>query len=306
MDTGSYAQIIQGKGEKLKFVLGKRFAAYLTMSRLSNIPTVCSNCLVGISLAGGCGIDMIFFVLSALFCYYIAGMFLNDAYDARWDAQNRPERPIPQGMVSTKKAFQIAWSLLFLSNIFALCGSILNDSLSYKIAIWCFILTSSIFLYNKFHKKYIYSPLLMALCRVCVYCIAAFMIQATTPGGLYAYSAVLGSYILGISYIARQETAVKLVYRWPLLFLFFPVVYTLPIDPFSFFLWLSFLGYVLYCSYGIMKKNGQIALYVGLLIAGISLLDSLILLSLGAIFFALISIICFFLTIIFHRIIPGT
>ena len=71
----------------------------LRLGRVSNLPTVWTNTLAGIVLAGGriercphrCPL------LVALSLFYIAGMYLNDAFDAGIDARERPERPIPVG-----------------------------------------------------------------------------------------------------------------------------------------------------------------------------------------------------------------
>ncbi|MBD5656399.1 MAG: UbiA family prenyltransferase, partial [Candidatus Eremiobacteraeota bacterium] len=78
---------------------GLTWRVALRLGRVSNLPTVWSNVLAGVVLAGrpasGAGI-----VALALGCalLYVGGMLLNDAFDHPLDARERPERPIPAGI----------------------------------------------------------------------------------------------------------------------------------------------------------------------------------------------------------------
>ncbi len=71
------------------------------LARVSNLPTVWTNVLVGNRVGRRAhhrhGRLCLAIAVSLL---YMAGMYLNDAFDARWDAQHRPERPIPAGDVT--------------------------------------------------------------------------------------------------------------------------------------------------------------------------------------------------------------
>ena len=68
----------------------------LQLGRVSNLPTVWTNALAGIVLAGGQP-----WTASALLAgiglslLYVSGMYLNDAFDRDIDAKDRPSRPIP-------------------------------------------------------------------------------------------------------------------------------------------------------------------------------------------------------------------
>ena len=71
-----------------------RLRALLVLGRVSNLPTVWSNCLAGWLLGGGGNSALKFAALCAgTTCLYIGGMFLNDAFDADFDRQHRQERP---------------------------------------------------------------------------------------------------------------------------------------------------------------------------------------------------------------------
>jgi len=87
--------------------------ALLTLSRVSHLPTVWSNCLAGWWLGGGREITRncrcCFFGVSSL---YLGGMFLNDAFDADFDRQRRAERPIPSDVISLQAVWR--WGLAWL------------------------------------------------------------------------------------------------------------------------------------------------------------------------------------------------
>ena len=72
----------------------------LVLGRVSNLPTVWSNCLCGWLLAGGGSWSRLLLLCLATSLLYIGGMYLNDAFDASFDRQHRRQRPIPSGAVS--------------------------------------------------------------------------------------------------------------------------------------------------------------------------------------------------------------
>ena len=79
----------------------------LKLGRVSNLPTVWTNVLAGMVLSGAepsAGVVLSVGVAASLL--YVAGMFLNDAFDHRWDAEHRIERPIPMGEVAARAVFR--------------------------------------------------------------------------------------------------------------------------------------------------------------------------------------------------------
>ena len=85
----------------------------LRLGRISNLPTVWTNTLVGVTLAGSPPFDMrVFVLLVALSLFYIGGMFLNDAFDREFDARTRPDRPIPAGQVTAGTVFGSGFGML--------------------------------------------------------------------------------------------------------------------------------------------------------------------------------------------------
>ena len=90
----------------------RQLRTLVILGRVSNLPTVWSNCLVGWLLGGGenyANLPWLFFGVSAL---YLGGMFLNDAFDVDFDRQHRPERPIPSRAISLPAVW--GWGLAWL------------------------------------------------------------------------------------------------------------------------------------------------------------------------------------------------
>ena len=104
--------------------------AALELGRVSNLPTVWTNVLAGIVLSGGGGSPgLIASVILALTLFYVGGMFLNDAFDRKIDARERPGRPIPSGRVSASAVF--FWGFGMLGG-----GLLLLLAAGYVIAGW--------------------------------------------------------------------------------------------------------------------------------------------------------------------------
>src|SRR5262245_57020932 len=91
-----------------------RLRPFLILGRVSNLPTVWTNCLAGWLLGGaGSWCDWLRLCVGASLLY-IAGMFLNDAFDAEFDRQRRRGRPIPSGQVEERTVWIAGTSLLAL------------------------------------------------------------------------------------------------------------------------------------------------------------------------------------------------
>ena len=88
-----------------------RLRPWLELARISNLPTVFTNVSVGTAVGVAHAHDGFFrwnmfgWTCLSVSLLYIAGMILNDAVDAKIDARERPDRPIPSGRVSRRAAF---------------------------------------------------------------------------------------------------------------------------------------------------------------------------------------------------------
>src|SRR5262249_55417019 len=103
--------------------------------------------------------------------------------------------------------------------------------------------------YDAVHKRDPLSPLVMGLCRVLTYVIAAVAVAGPLPGRVVAGSAVLLSYLIGLTYVAKQETLAEYRNLWPLAFLFAPFAYGAPFvvqNSAAALIYLAFLAWVAY------------------------------------------------------------
>jgi hypothetical protein len=195
----------------------------LVLGRVSNVPTVCSNCLAGWLLGGGGDWPRFILLCAGATLLYIGGMYLNDAFDAEFDAQHRRERPIPSGAITAKAVWQIGFLLL-------IGGIALLVPLGFASIVLSILLAISILLYDAVHKLVTFSPLLMAFCRFLLYLTAA---SASADGvtGLAVWSALaLACYIVGLSYLARKEATGVVIQRWPQFLLAVPVLLAIVVN----------------------------------------------------------------------------
>jgi len=77
---------------------------WLTLGRVSNLPTVWANVLAGFALAATPEASLqgavVFMAMLALTAAYLGGMLLNDVCDINFDKKHKPTRPIANGDVS--------------------------------------------------------------------------------------------------------------------------------------------------------------------------------------------------------------
>src|SRR2546426_1905685 len=197
-----------------------RLRTLLVLGRASNLPTVWSNCLAGWLLGGGGSAHRLELLGFGATFLYLGGMYLNDAFDAQFDRQHRPERPIPSGAIRRSAVW--AWGAGWL-----LLGWAVLSLLGNATAVLATLLALSILIYDAVHKIFAFSPLLMAACRFFLILVAASVAEGGVTGGthLSIWSAlVMAAYIVGLSYLARKETTHATVRYWPSLFLAAPIV----------------------------------------------------------------------------------
>src|SRR5262245_57219178 len=143
-------------GQAVSFT--RQLRTLLILGRVSNLPTVWSNCLAGWILAGTGPLDRLALLIAGGTFLYFAGMYFNDAFDATFDRQHRPERPIPSGAISLTAVWQ--WGLVWLC-----LGLTCLWPLGPVTAALATLLAATIFVYDAIHKIFAFSPVLMAACR---------------------------------------------------------------------------------------------------------------------------------------------
>lgn len=166
-----------------------RARAYLGLARVSNLPTVWTNVLAGTALAtGGVSWPAFAALAGAVSLLYTGGMFLNDAFDHRFDAMHRRDRPIPSGETTVGEVFAVGWLLVGLGvlGVFGAAGA--------RAAAWAAVLAACIVYYDWRHKRDPLGPLVMGVCRGLVYVVAGH-------AGLWA--AVMTAYVTAVTLLAK-------------------------------------------------------------------------------------------------------
>jgi 4-hydroxybenzoate polyprenyltransferase len=173
----------------------------LRLGRVSNLPTVVTNVMAGLALNGGAlAPQVIAPVALAVALFYVAGMYLNDAFDWRWDAQHRPERPIPAGEISAGAVFAAGFGMMAAGLALLALGPGRPLPVYGGLA-----LCACIILYDVSHKKNPLAPLVMGLCRVAVYFIAALAAAPTIASPVYIGGGLQLGYLIGLTLVARHE-----------------------------------------------------------------------------------------------------
>ena len=276
----------------------------LLLGRVSNLPTVWSNVLAGWWIGGAGSVSNLILLSASATALYIGGMFLNDAMDVDFDRQYRPERPIPSGRFDVVHVWVWGGSLLtFGLLLLAFIGWVPLTLGGFTVA--------SILVYDWIHKSTILSPVIMAGCRFFLFLTAASTGDQGVSG-LAVWSAVaLASYIVGLSYLAKNESQMGLLRYWPCLALFVPMVLAWYVNagdyrrPSQIMLLASALWIVQTLRLAFGSAPDRMGRAVSKLLAGIVLID-LLALGGGPPHVALALVALFLLSLLSQRFIPAT
>jgi len=180
-------------------------AAWAQLLRLPNLFTVPGDPLAGFVLAGGLSVaaDLLTVLpcAAASVLLYCAGMILNDVFDRKQDARDRPGRPIPAGQVSVAATVIIAVAL-------AAGGIALAALVSLGAAAVAAALALAVLAYDAVAKRIrILGPVTMGLCRG-----LSLLLGATAAGApgmsssaVTLAGALLTGYIALVTYLAAFE-----------------------------------------------------------------------------------------------------
>ncbi len=134
--------------------------SYLQLMRPANLVTAVADIIAGAAIAGFLtdAPGLIWLILATLGLYG-GGVVLNDVFDARLDAVERPERPIPSGKVPLRNAALLGAGLLG-------CGVAAAAFFQPESGIIAFCIALATLLYNRVAKHHrLFGPLVMGLCR---------------------------------------------------------------------------------------------------------------------------------------------
>lgn len=322
---------------------GEKLHALLATGRVANIPTVCSNVLAGFWLSSSLipayhiesfGNDMrITLVIGVMFIasmIYVAGCMLGDARDVDFDRQNRPNRPIPRGVLSAKSIEVSSYALFTLAIIGLFAANIRwTKTIQIHEITLGFLLVLGVILYAFNHKKNKPAALLMmASCRLLLIMFAIgaahktfFADPSSTIGSTWLDSWMLiqafsvAVYTLLLSWVASTESKpgafksrnilASLLLAVPatsILFRFcFPAV-----NP-AHYLWQAAALVMLYLwlSYTLAALKTSKPAFVSRALAGFCLLDACFLATIAPAI-AMICLAFFALALLLQRITPAT
>ncbi len=290
------------------------WAEILKLGRVSNLPTVWTNGLTGLVLGSGTLLDARTLpLLIALSLFYVAGMYLNDAFDAEIDQKERPERPIPSGAIDLRTVFAASF-VMFMVGLCLLTwiGFVAENGTGGWPSVAGLVLIISIVAYDWHHKDNPFSPYIMGVCRMLVYVTAGLCFLVPPSAWLLLAAVLLFSYLIGLTYIAKQENQSEIDSLQPALLFAPPLLYGIYMlfTNISFTLVVALLALIVVVAIAMWMLSrrlpGDIGLAVSVLIAGICLLDALFLASAGEAILAWWAIAGFGLTLLLQRVIPGT
>ncbi|MFA5959529.1 MAG: UbiA-like protein EboC [Tatlockia sp.] len=182
---------------------------YLQFVRPANIITALADILAGFSIAYAStyyimnevphGIYLaLFCLLLATAFLYAGGIIMNDVFDAKTDAIERPERIIPSGKISKDKAIGLGLGALVLGIVAAFFVSWLSGLLALFIALFALS-------YDGLTKDFLFlGPFNMALCRALNLCLGISIVMPVLA--LCWYLAFIPLfYIIAVTLISKGE-----------------------------------------------------------------------------------------------------
>lgn len=280
-----------------------RLGTLLVLGRISNLPTVWSNCLAAWLLNGGGNWVAFLLLCAGATLLYVGGMYLNDAFDTEFDREFRRERPIPAGQICARDVWWFGGLLLFL-------GWVLLFLVGNGVGLLALVLVAAIIVYNAVHKQTEAAPFLMAACRFLLYLVAGAATLGDLNGLVIWHGLALGAYILGLSFLARGESGAGKVSFGPLLLVFAPLVANVWLNPHRNALsWVASAALVVWLGWWVLRlmraAKPQIGRVVAGLLAGIVLVDgaAVATLSFGL---AVVFVCLFCLALVMQRIVPAT
>lgn len=178
--------------------------------RPANIITAVSDILAGVAIAACIANDgsalqwqSVVLLIFSTIGLYGGGVVLNDVFDAALDKTERPERPLPSGLIAKNTAAFFGTALL-LAGVIAAAGVSIDGWLSSSALIAAAIAVCAV-VYDKWMKhSWMLGPLNMGICRGLNLLLGMSILSAALPR--YGYIAIVPViYIAAITMISRGE-----------------------------------------------------------------------------------------------------
>lgn len=179
--------------------------AWLQLLRAPNLLTVPGDPLAGLFLAAGAQHPLTAAVLMcpvAAVLFYAFGLLLNDYCDIEVDRSERPERPLPAGLIKPRTTLATAMGLAIAG--FAICALI-----NMAVLLVAVLLVLAICAYNlKFKRISVLGALTMGSCRALSLLLgaAAIGVNGLSKGIVWIAAAGILVYVASITAIAARES----------------------------------------------------------------------------------------------------
>jgi 4-hydroxybenzoate polyprenyltransferase len=175
-----------------------RLRAYVLLARVSNLPTIWTNVTAAHVLADASLATLLTGIVS-ISLFYTGGMFLNDAFDAAFDAAARADRPIPAGDVSRSEVLLVGFLLLAGGELLLLTMPHALPALA-----WGAGLAAAIVFYDFKHKGQSFGPVIMGLCRALVYATIAAGAVGVVSQPVVIAAVVMWIYVIALTRVAKM------------------------------------------------------------------------------------------------------
>ena len=266
---------------------GKLYALLAT-ARIANVPSVVSNLGAGVllgSLAAGDEFAWPWPLMIAAILFYVSGNFLNDWADREWDIKHRPERALPRRLFLPHEYLNFACAGIAV-------GMILAAIHGWGAVIVSVLLVGFIALYTKVHKTAAWSVIPMGFCRACLPVLGYVGVREGFSGVALVPAVALLLYIIALSLsarfeakgdmpIAKRNQATAMLVGAGVL----PLLLSLFVDPLLG--WIGIFPFGIWLALSLGKYRSPVPVHVSALLAGIPLLDAVILLPMSLIWLRL-------------------
>lgn len=179
-----------------------RHSAWLSLVRFPNLFTVPGDVVFGYLVVNG-RVDSPLFacVIFAVLSFYIFGLITNDIADMETDRRERPQRPLPSGLISVQAA-------KFAALVFGFAGLLLSAICGKEAFFAGVTLVMLICGYNyRIKKIFLLGPATLALCRMMGLVLGLFAAHSRVLDSDIIFPALvfLVTYIFWISVSAQVE-----------------------------------------------------------------------------------------------------
>ncbi len=200
-----------------------RVRTILAVTRPAILPTVWSNCLAGWWLGGAGHLGLLPLLLVGASLLYFGGVFLNEAFDADFDHEHYPERPVPSGSISQQTSWRIGVALLVVGGLL-LVGGGFGSGLAGLVLVFLVVL------YNALHRLLPVGAALNGISRLVLYLLGASLAEHGVGGSVIWCGAAVALYVAGTGYFSDNGQRTGETRKWPLLLMVVPVGLALVIN----------------------------------------------------------------------------